>query len=170
MVAGAVFSGALLNAVDTKGRVSLPSSFRDVIDTRLSAQPNLAGSKVIKIGKHPKLNCLEGFDVTHEQKLQARLAAQIDAITDPEVDKFEALDEAMYDIFGAMLDVSYDAGGRMVLPPIYRNLVGISDLAFFIGGFDTFRIWNPEAFRTENPDKRGALMLLDAQLAERSAR
>src|SRR5688572_13864671 len=91
------FHGGMLNAVDAKGRVSLPSAFRSVIDRRASrdASPD---DKIIKIGPHEKFDCLQAFDATFSRKLYMNIERRVAAMGDG-VDMMSAMDEAQLDAF-----------------------------------------------------------------------
>jgi MraZ protein len=162
------FHGGILNAVDAKGRVSLPSAFRSVIDRRASRDA-LPDDKIIKIGQHEKFDCLQAFDATYSRRLYERIEQRVSTMGDG-VDMMSAMDEAQLDAFGAVSDVSYDAGGRMVLSPMLRAVSGIEDLAYFIGAGETFQIWNPEAFRAAHAEKPRLIRALDFLMAERGGK
>lgn len=161
------FHGGYLNAVDAKGRVSIPSAFRSVIDRRATrlAMPD---DKILKIGQHEKHECLQAFDHSYSRNLFAKIERRV--ADRGEGDLMEALDEAQLDAFGSVSDVSYDGGGRMVLSPMLRAMGGIGDLAYFAGAGETFQIWEPEAFRAAHADKPRLIKMLDFQLAERGGK
>jgi MraZ protein len=161
------FHGGILNAVDAKGRVSLPSAFRSVIDRRASRDA-LPDDKIIKIGQHEKFECLVAFDATYSRRLYERIEQRVSAM--PDVDMMSAMDEAQLDAFGSVSDVSYDAGGRMVLSPLLRAMSGIEDLAYFVGAGETFQVWNPDAFRAAHADKPRLIRTLDFLMAERGGK
>ena len=162
------FHGAFLNAVDAKGRVSLPATFRKTIDrrSRRSALPG-EDDKIILVGEHEKYPCLQAFDPTFSRKLFENLEKRANARDD--VDPMEALDEVQ-DAFGVSSEVAYDAAGRMVLSPLLRFAAGIDDLAFFVGNGETFQIWSPDRFREERADKPRLIRNLDFLIAERGGR
>lgn len=163
------FLGSVLNAVDAKGRVSLPSDFRAVIDRRArtaAAAGNTLDEKTISIGEHEKNGCLQAFDATYAanlfRQLQQRVAAQA-----ADADQMSALDDASADAFGAMQPVSFDSAGRMVLSAQLRATAGIRDLAFFVGSGQTFQIWDPMRFLEEQADKARVCRTLKFLLSER---
>ena len=162
------FHGGILNAVDAKGRVSLPSAFRGVIDRRAS-RAALPDDKIVKIGQHERFDCLQAFDATFSRKLYENIERRVTAMGEG-VDMMSAMDEAQLDAFGSVSDVAYDAGGRMVLSPLLRSMAGIGDLAYFVGAGETFQIWNPDAFRAAHGDKPRLIRTLDFLLAERGGK
>lgn len=165
------FHGGILNAVDAKGRVSLPATFRSVIDrrTRRNALPGeQPDEKIVMIGQHEKFDCLQAFDVTFSRKLYEKIEARVAAMDG--VDVMSAMDEAQLEAFGSASDVGYDAGGRMVLSPMLRAIAGIEDLAYFVGAGETFQIWNPQAFRAAHADKPRLIRTLDFLMSERGGK
>lgn len=138
------FADHALNAVDKKGRVSLPAEMRLVIEARakaaersgLPANPNL-----LLVRKDPSVPCLLGIDQTaqfqiaalQEQKEMERFAAG----DDPWARGTGARD------FGAFERITFDKAGRMVLSARLRSRVEIGDHAFFIGTRRGIEIWNP---------------------------
>ncbi len=160
------FLGNALNAVDAKGRVSLPSDFRAVIERRAraaAATGNVLDAKTVSIGEHEKHGCLQAFDATYAAALFRQLQQRV---ADAE-DQMAALDDAQADAFGAMLPVSFDSAGRMVLSAQLRATAGIRDLAFFVGSGQTFQIWNPERYLEEQADKARVCRTLRFLLSER---
>lgn len=165
------FHGSILNAVDAKGRVSLPSTFRNAIDRRArrAALPGDAvEDRIVMVGEHEEFPCLTAFDQSYSRKLYENIEKRVAAMDG--VDEMKALDNEQMDAFGAMNEVSYDGSGRMVLSPLLRSIAGISDCAYFVGAGGTFQIWSPERFREAQADKPRLIRALDHLLAERSAK
>jgi MraZ protein len=164
------FHGGILNAVDAKGRVSLPSSFRAVIDRRVRRHAPEAGSddRLILLGEHAKLPCLEGFDPTYSRQLHENIRMKVAAMEG--VDVMEAMDDEMAEAFGSKAQIAYDSAGRMVLSAPMRRAAGIADAALFVGGGETFQIWNPDTFREARADKPRLIRMLDSLIAERSGK
>jgi MraZ protein len=167
------FHGSALNAVDAKGRVSVPSTFRSVIERR-SHRALMPGEfpskdKIILIGEHERLPCLQAFDPSYSHMLFENVAGRVDAMGEG-VDRMNALDDAQLDVFGAANEYSYDDAGRMVLPPLLRMIAGIEGLAYFVGGGATFQIWNPERFLEHCADKPRLARTLQFLLAERAGK
>ena len=127
-----------MNAVDAKGRVSVPAFLRSVIERRGDA-------RTIVLAKHSLFPALDGYDPGYaalkHQKMERR-AEKAETGVAPELDYMQANLMA----FGATEEVGYDKTGRIVLPPMMRRKGGIEDLALFIGTGETFQMWNPETF------------------------
>ena len=167
---GLRYAGLALNAVDAKGRVSLPALFRGTIERRLQQAPEgITFPKAVMMGMHERWPALQGFDMPHLDTLHAQLRARVEASADA-ADRLAAFDDEQQDAFSAVEEVAFDGNGRMVLPAGLRRRSGIADLAFFVAAGDTFQIWNPERFREHRAESRRSLDALDDLLADRAAR
>lgn len=131
-----LFNGSALNAVDAKGRLSIPSFIRGVVERRSDA-------RAIIIAPHEVDPCLIAYDRGYARNLYA------------EIERRRLLEESQSGgddavhfrrarrTFGLTEDVSYDPSGRIILPPMMRRKGRIDDLALFVGVGGTFEIWNP---------------------------
>jgi MraZ protein len=165
-----LFLGNALNAVDAKGRVSLPSSYRATIEKRqqraMPAGHDVQVEKVVTFLVHPDRPCLVGFDNSVASEIVAALEARR-AATDAAADIF-AMHEADLDQFSASWSVTYDPDGRMVLPGFLRSKAGVADLAFFLPAGRTFEVWAPQAFLEQaSPKLAQAQEQLSYLLSER---
>ena len=129
-----LFNGSALNAVDAKGRLSVPAFIRSVIERRSDA-------KAIILGAHETDSCLTGYDrnyarILHAENERRRLAEEG---ADPRAHFARARRT-----FGLTEEASYDGSGRIVLPQMMRGRGRIGDLALFVGVGGTFEIWNPQ--------------------------
>jgi MraZ protein len=133
-----LFQGSALNAVDAKGRVSVPAFLRSVIERRGDA-------RTIVLAKHDSFACLSAYDPAYaalrHEKLERLLEKQE---TDPAAELEYARRTMM--AFGATEEVPYDSSGRVIVPPMMRKKGQLDELALFIGVGETFQIWNPKLF------------------------
>ncbi len=131
-----LFNGSALSAVDAKGRLSVPSFIRGVIERRSDA-------KAVVIGMHEVSPCLNAYDRGYAKILYAenerRRLAEENAGGDVAAHHARARRT-----FGLTEDVPYDTSGRIILPPMMRRKGAIEDLALFVGIGGTFEIWNPK--------------------------
>ncbi len=165
------FTGRALNAVDAKGRVSLPASFRLTVERKLAAAPLPDGStlpRAVLIGPHERESALHAFDMTHVGKLQAELEERIADL--PAAEKLAAREAQNVAAFSTVQEIAFDSAGRMVLPAGLRRRAGIGDLAYFVAAVDTFQIWDPERYRLAYAHDQRQLDLLDDEFADRAAR
>lgn len=163
------FRGESHHKVDTKGRVSIPASFRRVIE---AADPNWSSGDapelVIVYGDHRR-NYLECYT--------------IEAINEVD-DKIDGLPRGAMErkmlqrlFHGQSFPTSVDETGRLVLPAKLRNKIDLDGEAFFIAAGDTFQIWKPETYEAEEaakteawldelPDDFDPLVFLDSKQGE----
>ena len=133
-----LFQGSALNAVDAKGRVSVPAFLRQVIERRGDA-------RTIVLAKHDSFPALSAYDPGYAAMRHAKLERLLE--------KEETSPDAQLDYqrrnmmaFAATEETPYDTSGRIVLPPMMRRKGSIEDLALFLGTGETFQIWNPKLF------------------------
>ncbi len=133
-----LFQGSALNAVDAKGRVSVPAFLRQVIERRGDARN-------IVLAKHDHFQALSAYDPAYAALKHSKLERLLEK---QETDPASELEHARRTMmaFGATEEVPYDSSGRVILPPMMRRKSGIEDLALFIGVGETFQLWNPTLF------------------------
>jgi MraZ protein len=164
-----LFLGNALNAVDAKGRVSLPSGYRSVIEKRqLREAPGPGDARVeraVSFIAHPQKACLVGFDNSVASLIMEQLQQR--RAQDASGGLFAVHDAGLGE-FSATLVVTYDPDGRMTLPGYLRDKAGIGDLAFFVPAGHTFELWSPGAFAAQtDPRVVNAQDQLAYMLAER---
>ena len=139
------FQGSALNAVDAKGRLSVPAFVRSVIERR-------SDGRFIVVGAHDVSPCLTAYGRQYARNIYAelerrRLAEEARGGT---VDEHY---ERARRMFGMTEDVPYDPSGRIVLPPMMRRKGKIEDLALFVGIGGVVEVWNPRvALEVGGPD------------------
>ena len=136
-----LFQGSALNAVDAKGRVSVPAFLRSVIERR-------GDSRTIVLAKHDTFPALSAYDPAYAALMHNKLERLFEK---QEGDPDAALEYQQRNLmaFAATEEVPYDSSGRIVIPPMMRSKGGIEDLALFLGVGETFQLWNPKLFLAE---------------------
>jgi MraZ protein len=135
------FQGSALNAVDAKGRLSVPAFVRSVIERR-------SDSRAIVVGAHEIAPCLTAYGRNYARNLWTELERRRLA----EEDRGGTLDDhyaRARRTFGTAEDVPYDPSGRIILPPVLRRRGKIEDLALFVGVGGIVEIWNPRTALVE---------------------
>ena len=133
-----LFQGSALNAVDAKGRVSIPAFLRSVVERRGDA-------RTIVLAKHEAFPALSAYDPAYAALKHAKLERLLEKEeTNPDADM--AYQQRNLLAFAASEEVPYDTSGRIVIPPLMRRKGSIADLALFLGTGETFQIWNPYSF------------------------
>ena len=131
-----LFQGSALNAVDAKGRVSVPAFLRSVIERRGDAL-------TIVLAKHEQFAALSAYDPAYAALKHAKLERLLEKEeTNPDAELQHQRRNLM--AFAASEEVPYDSSGRILMPPMMRMKGKIGDLALFLGTGETFQIWNPE--------------------------
>src|ERR1700712_782664 len=125
------FMSTVLGSLDSKGRVCIPASFRQVL-----ASQNTAGLYVYPAFVDASL---EGFGQDAMDALNARLAA-LDPFLSPAHD-----DMAMAIIARTQL-LPADDGGRVRLPDAMIAHANLTDRVAFVGMGQKFKIWNADAY------------------------
>jgi MraZ protein len=146
---GHIFQGHALNAVDAKGRVSVPASFRTLIEKRALSH-GLDPDNTLMIGEHANGACLTALDAIASAELDQQLREGLADL--PAAERMATLEAARVDAFGSLDPVKFDGAGRMVLSPMLRALGEIEDHAFFLGAGSSFQIWNPTKALAAFPD------------------
>ena len=131
-----LFQGSALNAVDAKGRVSVPAFLRTVIERRGDA-------RTIVLAKHSQFACLDAYDPAYAALKHAKLERLLEK-QEENADAQLIYQQRNLMAFAATEEVPYDSSGRVLLPPMMRRKGGIEDLALFLGTGETFQVWNPQ--------------------------
>ncbi|WP_371810800.1 division/cell wall cluster transcriptional repressor MraZ [Ruegeria sp. HKCCD7318] len=127
--------------MDTKGRVSIPASFRRVLEASdPNWQPGDNPELVIVYGDHRR-KYLECYTMQAIDEVDAK----IDAL--PRGSMERKMLQRMF--HGQSFPTNVDETGRLVLPAKLRNKIDLENEAFFIAAGDTFQIWKPETYNVE---------------------
>ncbi|MGE0749528.1 MAG: division/cell wall cluster transcriptional repressor MraZ [Variibacter sp.] len=139
--------------LDSKGRVSIPASFRAVLARDgfegLYCYPAL-DSPALDSGGHALLR-----DIEH-------LITQFPPYSD-ERDQFSAA------LYGTSETLKLDAEGRVILTEALKAHAHIGDAVAFAGLGHKFQIWEPERFRAHLAEATEKVRALKRQLGSRMA-
>jgi MraZ protein len=118
-----LFQGSALNAVDAKGRVSIPAFLRSVIERRGDA-------RTIVLAKHEAFPCLSAYDPPYAALKHAKLERLLEKEeTSPDAQLEYQQRNLM--AFAATEEVTYDSSGRILFPPDPRIPDDLKDIARF---------------------------------------
>jgi MraZ protein len=132
------FRGESVHKVDQKGRVSIPASFRRVLeegdpDWKEGLNPNL----VIVYGR-PNRRCLECFSIRNMEEIDDMISR---------LPRFSPAREALERFLNTKSAYAQvDENGRMVLSQRLREMIGLEGEAVFAGMGEKFEIWEPAAY------------------------
>ncbi|QDY69461.1 division/cell wall cluster transcriptional repressor MraZ [Qingshengfaniella alkalisoli] len=165
---GRRFRGESTQKVDSKGRVSIPATFRRVLE---AGDPDWVEGKpanLVIVYADERRNFLECYTMDAISEVDSKIA---------QMKRGSPARVYMERIFnGQSIDASVDGTGRLVLPKKARDKIGLENdcEAFFIASGDTFQIWKPETFEASQsinvdelfeglPEGADPLMLLDQE-------
>ena len=133
------FVSTYINKIDAKGRVSVPASFRTILE-----RDGYAGG----------IYCYPSLDAPALDAGGKRLAENIDRILDGLPDYSDERDELSVALYGDVVTLTIDQDGRIVLPEALRAHAGISTHIAFVGLGQKFQMWEPARFEARRASAR----------------
>ena len=124
-----LFVSKFLNKIDKKGRISLPSTFRNVL-------PKNNKNEII-LYKSLKYNSIEGCHSDRIIEIANRIN-KLDIFSDDQ-------DDFATSIFSEIVSTNIDREGRILIPDDLKIHANINTEALFIGQGYFFQIWEPKA-------------------------
>ncbi len=135
-----MFLSCVTNALDAKGRVSVPADFRAVI-----ANDNTPGNfDGIIVWPSVDGSCLEGGGMALMRDFQALLDNM-----DPYDDDRAIFEHA---IFAKSRRLAFDGNGRVSLPKDLAMNAGLDKQVVFVGLGRRFEIWNPQGYGVKSEE------------------
>ena len=126
-----LFLSSYENRLDTKGRISVPASFRAALNSESFSGVVLYRSFTNR--------CIEGLSMSRMEMLAN--ATDKMGVFDGNLDDLSAM------LFADARPLSFDVTGRIVIPNDLLQHAGIKDRAVFVGRGTSFQIWNPDEFK-----------------------
>ena len=123
-----MFLGTHHHALDSKGRVSIPARYREVLSAQ--AEPGL----ILTINFGDASKCVVAYPREPFYRLAERLVS--DGPMDPRLERYARA------ILPTATEVAPDRQGRILLPQSLRELVGIDREVTWVGMFNRMEIWN----------------------------
>lgn len=133
----ALFLSTFINKIDSKGRVSVPASFR-------AALIGQATSGIVAY-RSIKFPALEAAGAERFEELAARLDS---------LPEFSEERDALASILPDSQQLPLDGEGRIMLPQALVTHAGLGSNAAFVGLGRTFQIWDPERFTRHQEEMR----------------
>ena len=124
-----LFLSQYVNKVDKKGRVSFPSTFRNVL-------PKENKNEII-LFKSLKFPSIEGCSTERINKIASRID-KLDIFSDDQ-------DDFTTSIFSEIIPTILDKEGRFLIPEKLKKYSNINSEVTFIGQGYYFQIWEPKA-------------------------
>ena len=129
------FVSTFTNKIDAKGRVSVPASFRAVLERDGYTQGSTGG-----------IYCYPSLDAPALDAGGQSLASKIDRLLDGLPDYSDERDELSVALYGDVHILSLDQDGRIVLPEALRAHAGLSTSVTLVGLGTKFQMWEPARF------------------------
>ncbi len=126
-----LFLSSYENRIDTKGRISVPASYRSSLNNDKFSGVVLYRSFTNK--------CIEGLSMSRMEQLAA--ATDKMGVFDNTLDDLSAM------LFADARPLQFDVTGRIVIPDDLLKHAGIKNTALFVGRGNSFQIWNPDEFK-----------------------
>jgi MraZ protein len=132
------FVSTFTNKIDTKGRVSVPASFRTVL-----AKDGLDG-----------IYCYPSLDAPALDAGGQRLVDKINALVEDLAPYSDEKDQLATALFGSSEVLTIDQDGRTTLPERLRDHAGITSHITFVGLGEKFQMWEPKRFESYQAEAR----------------
>jgi MraZ protein len=142
------FVSTFTNKIDSKGRVSIPASFRAVLERDGYGSGSLGGIYCYPSLDAPALDC--GGE---------RLAQKIDGLLSGLPDYSDERDELSVALYGDVQILAIDGDGRIVLPESLRSHAGLDAAVTFVGLGDKFQMWEPARFDERRRQARNKVQI-----------
>ena len=124
------FVSSFTNKIDSKGRVSVPASFRAILTKE--------GDEGIY--------CYPSLDAPALDAGGTRLVNQIGELLEELAPFGDEKDQLATALYGDSIMLKIDTDGRINLPPSLREHAGVLDKVVFVGLGGKFQIWEPAKF------------------------
>lgn len=122
--------GLHMCALDAKGRLAIPARYRDMLDQHCQ------GKMVMTMQHHGKALML------YPENEFSELARRVSQFSD--FDELEANMKLL--ILGHASQVDMDSAGRILVPPLLRELVGIDKKVALVGQNNKLELWSEDAW------------------------
>lgn len=125
-----MFRGITALSLDAKGRMAIPSRYRE----RLQAD---GGTELILTLDH-RGHCLLLYSLSEWEAIEREL------IRAPNL--LEVVDQLKHTLIGHATECEPDSQGRILLPAMLRELVGIGRQVMLVGLGNKFELWDEQAW------------------------
>ena len=129
-----MFRGSFEHSVDSKGRVSVPSRFREILAERYEG-------KLVLTKDHD--NCVMAYPLEEWERLEDKIKALPQS--QPEVRDY------MRNFFSNAAECELDRQGRILIPPALREKARISKAVMVVGMLNKMEIWDRSAWEARKP-------------------
>lgn len=123
-----VFRGANAISLDAKGRLAMPSRYRDELVSRCN------GQLIVTIDAVDP--CLTVYPLPEWELIEAKLR-ELPSLRE-ETRRLQRL------LIGNAVDLELDGNGRFLVPPRLREYAGLDKRAMLVGQLNKFQLWDED--------------------------
>ncbi len=128
-----MFSGRTALNVDAKGRMAIPTRYRERLQEACEGR--------LVLTQHPYDGCLALYPEDKWQKIAESVASLPDSA--PEVRYLKRR------FLGQAVEVEMDGNGRFLIPTELRELIRLDKKAMLVGQITRFEVWSEESWLAE---------------------
>jgi MraZ protein len=127
-----MFRGSSFHTLDAKGRIIIPSRFRDVIKAD--------GAEGVMVSRMD--NCLVAYTANEWLKIETKILSM--------AEKSENMRRFRRVFIGGAFECNCDKQDRILIPPSLRQYAGFEKEIVLVGVLDHFEIWSRNSWDEEN--------------------
>jgi MraZ protein len=127
-----MFRGSSIHTIDTKGRIIIPTRFREFIKS--DGEDKMMVSRLD--------TCLVAYPMKGWLNLESKILSL--------AEKSEGMRRFRRVFVGGACECACDRQDRILIPPILRQYAGLDKEIVIVGVLDHFEIWSRESWDQEN--------------------
>lgn len=135
-----MFKGRYEHTIDAKGRVAIPSRFREILAAQAVGDDRLIVTSFVE-------PCLRAYPVAEWQALEERVRQM--PRFDPAVVRLKRV------LISGATECPIDKNGRILIPPVLRQFAGLEREMVWAGMVDNIEIWSKEHWAQAFEQARG---------------
>ena len=143
-----MFRGRYEHTIDPKGRLSIPSRYRDELSLRRIT------TLVLSEGDH----CVAAFPLDEWEKVEADLQKHSQFLPERR--------NVVRVMVASAKECEVDRAGRILVPPELREFAGLKKDVMIAGALESFEIWSRERWTDHRQTLRGGYDEMTRRLAE----
>ncbi|WP_411832978.1 division/cell wall cluster transcriptional repressor MraZ [Pseudoxanthomonas mexicana] len=144
-----MFQGETAITVDDKGRLAVPTAYRDLVARE-------CGNRLVLTYNPFESGCLWLYAEKEWQRVRDDVMARPNTL--------KVVRSLQLKLVGAATPLELDGNGRIGIPASHRNAVGIEKKAVLLGMGDKFELWSEQAHRAQIQQTIGDADLSDPML------
>ncbi len=143
-----MFQGQFKHTIDNKGRLSIPSKFREILATNFDERLIITNFD----------GCLWAYPAAEWQKVKDKVAS---------LPQMQDIVKAFQRVFiSAAFEAPIDGSGRIQIPQTLREYAGISKDVVLVGVTNRIEIWSRERWLPKFDESQKKLEMLGDKLAD----